>query len=66
VMHLSVDSMDRFPASRFLFVTQTPQELEHIRRKKKLLYSTFPSWMKNLDFNGINSRIKHWELYEIE
>ena len=48
-----------------LFVTQDMNDIHELKGRSKLIYSTFPEWFKNFNFNHWLERSNCWYVYEM-
>jgi GPI mannosyltransferase 3 len=61
----SVSNLDVNNNRRLLFATKETNILNGIKTQKKLIYSSFPDWIKILNFNNWISRTNCWYVYEL-
>jgi GPI mannosyltransferase 3 len=61
----SVGDLDLNNERKFLFVTKNQSTVNDLAAQKKLVYSTYPKWIKILNFNNWMSRTNCWYVYEL-
>lgn len=49
----------------FLFATKNPKEAQQLVVLKKLVYFSFPEWMRRFNYNGWMERDNAWYIYEV-
>ena len=49
-----------------LFATQNPKELDDVKYRHSLVYTTFPEWIRNFNINNWIERTKFWYVYELD
>ncbi len=65
---IQIDSVDKIKFNdngKSLFVTKTPKDIENLNYNNKVIYSTFPEWVRHFNFNNWLERTKLWYVYEI-
>jgi phosphatidylinositol glycan class B len=62
----SVSEIVHDSSSKQLFVTQKRNLADGITQTKKLIYSTFPEWIRKFNFNHWLERSDCWYVYEID
>jgi phosphatidylinositol glycan class B len=61
----SVGNIDFNAKRKLLFVTKDKNILDDLRTQKRLIYSTFPDWIRIFNFNNWMSRTNCWYVYEL-
>lgn len=61
----SPDSIIFNQNGKSLFVTNNPGDFENLDLKGRLIYSTFPEWVRHFNFNNWLERTKLWYVYEL-
>jgi len=70
--NLKIEVMDSsslirpLPGRICLVVTRNAKELKDLGIQKKLIYSSFPDWMKHFNFNHWIERTNFWYVYQLE
>jgi GPI mannosyltransferase 3 len=61
----SFNNLDLKANRKQLFVTKDKSIVNDIKAQKKIIYSSFPNWIKMLDFNNWIARTNCWYVYEL-
>ncbi len=61
----SIEQVNIVPGSTCLLVVLMNPETSGLRYKRKLIYSSFPEWLKFFNFNHWIERTRFWYVYEI-
>lgn len=48
-----------------LFATQNPKELDDVKYRHTLVYTTFPEWIRKFNINNWIERTRFWYVYEL-
>jgi 3-methyladenine DNA glycosylase AlkD len=61
----SVKNIDLIVDRKTLFVTKDQNVAKEMLTRKELVYSTYPRWIKTVNFNNWVSRTNCWYVYEL-
>jgi phosphatidylinositol glycan class B len=61
----SIGKIDQNANSKQLFVTKDKNTINDLRTEKRLVYSTFPDWIRIFNFNNWMARTNCWYVYEL-
>ena len=61
----SMDEIDLGVTGKCLLVTRDIRDLERTSHNSMLVYSTFPEWVRQFNFNNWIERTKLWYVYEL-
>lgn len=65
----SISSLNHMSLSKdtiLLFATQDKEQQAQLEKEHKIIYSTFPEWVKYFNVTGWVDRTKFWKVYEIK
>jgi GPI mannosyltransferase 3 len=61
----SIGKIDQNANRKQLFVTKDKNTLNDLRTQKRLIYSSFPDWIRIFNFNNWMARTNCWYVYEL-
>jgi hypothetical protein len=61
----SVGKINIIPGRKQLFATKDKNILNDLRTKKRLVYSSFPNWIRIFNINDWMARTNCWYVYEL-
>ena len=61
----SIGKIDQNANRKQLFVTKDKNILKDLKTQKKIVYSTFPDWIRIFNFNNWMARTNCWYVYEL-
>ena len=61
----SIGKIELMANRKILFVTKDQNTSNHLRTHKRLVYSSFPNWIRIFNFNNWMARTNCWYVYEL-